>query len=90
MSELITVDISAESIVRYKKRVNMSRKDYEKYLAICEEHPRDIDNRLLAIAIKYDFEPSHDVIEDIADPEEVEFTLVTDKSQITTGDKEDE
>ncbi|MDL4914605.1 MAG: hypothetical protein QRY16_12645 [Enterobacterales bacterium endosymbiont of Blomia tropicalis] len=87
MSDFILVDISAEAKVRYKKRVNMKREDYEKYLSICEEWSGDTEEKIAEIAVEYGFFAENEDIEDIDDPENVEFEPVLAKKEITVEDK---
>ncbi|HEJ0422214.1 TPA: hypothetical protein SLO72_001270 [Citrobacter koseri] len=87
MSDFILVDISAEAKVRYKKRVNMKREDYEKYLSICEEWSGDTENKIAEIAVKYGFFADGEDIEDTDDPENVEFEPVLSTKDTTTEDK---
>ncbi|TQI78731.1 hypothetical protein FHU10_1228 [Serratia fonticola] len=74
----VKVDITAISRVRYSKVVDMEKEDYERYLAICdsETNCRESDKKLTEIAVKYGFEPCDDQIEDIDDPEDIEFDLI--------------
>ncbi|WP_431222235.1 hypothetical protein ACQ86O_17935 [Serratia sp. L9] len=75
----VKVNITATSTVRYSKTVEMNEVDYERYLAIChsEMNSREIDEEVKEIAVKYGFEPCDDQIEDIDDPEDIEFDLIS-------------
>ena len=85
MSDFVHVEISAEAKVRYEKNVLMSRADYQKYLDICEDSPKDIDDKVKAIAINYGFWANNSDIDGIDDPEYIEFKLIQNKQQNTEG-----
>lgn len=87
MSNFVLVDIRAESTVRYSKQVNMTREDYEKYLAICKEYPRDIDEQITEMVVNYGFFADADDIEDMDDPVEIEIVPVPDKQHPITSAK---
>lgn len=76
MSDLILIEISAEAKVHYTKRVNMKREDYEKYLAICEEWSGDTEEKIAEIAMEYGFFAETEDIDDINDPENIEFEVI--------------
>lgn len=78
MSDTVTVDIRARATAGLSKTVEMEKADYEKYLQICKERSsaRDIEEQIKEIALKYDFAVFDDDIEDIDDPEDIEFELV--------------
>lgn len=78
MSNTVSVVITARADVEFRKTVQMEKADYEKYLQICKERSfaRDIEEQIKEIALKYDFAVFDDDIEDIDDPEDIEFELV--------------
>ncbi|EBH2658016.1 hypothetical protein FKF99_14940 [Salmonella enterica] len=78
MSDTVTVVIQAEATARFSKMVEMEKADYDKYLQICEEwsSTHDVDEQIKEIALKYDFAVFDDDIEDIGEPEDIEFELV--------------
>lgn len=78
MKETVKVVIRAEATVRFRKIVEMDKADYDKYLQICEEwsSAREVDEQIKEIALKYDFDGGGDDIEDIDEPEDIEFELV--------------
>lgn len=78
MNDTVKVAIRAEATVRFEKIVEMEKADYDRYLKICEEWPsgREIEEQIKEIAFKYDFDDSADDINDIDEPEEIEFVLV--------------
>ncbi|EAY1319550.1 hypothetical protein O0466_000758 [Salmonella enterica] len=78
MSDTVTVDIRARATARYSKIVEMEKADYDKYLQICAEwsSAREVEEQIKEIALKYDFVVFDDNIEDIGEPEDIEFELV--------------
>ncbi|EJI5073111.1 hypothetical protein NE917_003047 [Salmonella enterica] len=56
----------------------MKKADYDKYLQICAEcsFAREIEERIREIANKYGFFGDGEDIEDIGEPEDIEFELV--------------
>lgn len=76
MNDLILIEISAEAKVRYTKRVNMKREDYEKYLALCEKWSGDTEDKIAEIAVEYGFFAEAEDIDDINDPENIEFEVI--------------
>ncbi|MEQ1964370.1 hypothetical protein ABLB69_14615 [Xenorhabdus khoisanae] len=80
MSDKITVVITAESIVRLRKRVEMDKSDYDKYEQLIKSDKKEyaINDELIEIAYKYGFDVDDDCIEDFDDLEEIEFTALDD------------
>lgn len=78
MSDTVKVIIQAESTVKFKKTVQMEKADYDKYLQICAEwsSAREVEEQIKEIAFKYNFDGGGDDIEDIGEPEDIEFELV--------------
>lgn len=78
MSDTVLVDITANMHVRLCKRVKMSKKDYERYIALCDSDTGDIesDKEIENIAQKYGFWGDIADIYDCEDPEEIEFELI--------------
>ncbi|ECG5643202.1 hypothetical protein E1K64_15780 [Salmonella enterica subsp. enterica serovar Poona] len=78
MSNTVEVVITARSAVEFRKTVQMEKVDYDKYLQICKERSsvREVEEQIKEIALKYDFAVFDDDIEDIDDPEDIEFELV--------------
>ncbi|EHL2772124.1 hypothetical protein KCE64_003394 [Salmonella enterica subsp. enterica serovar Hvittingfoss] len=78
MSDTVKVIIQAEATVKFRKTVEMEKADYDKYLQICEEwsSTREVEEQIKEIALKYDFDDGGDDIEDIGEPEDIEFELV--------------
>ncbi|ECY3258595.1 hypothetical protein AU577_18510 [Salmonella enterica subsp. enterica serovar Alachua] len=78
MNDTVKVAIRAEAIVRFEKIVEMEKADYDRYLKICEEWSsgREVEEQIKEIAFKYDFDDCADDINDIGEPEEIEFVLV--------------
>ncbi|EIX3973749.1 hypothetical protein MKB68_000239 [Salmonella enterica] len=56
----------------------MEKADYDRYLKICEEWSsgREVEEQIKGIAFKYDFDDGADDMDDIGEPEEIEFELV--------------
>ncbi|EDX4489652.1 hypothetical protein AHR05_002923 [Salmonella enterica subsp. salamae] len=56
----------------------MKKADYDKYLEVCEEWQSDleIEEQIKEIANKYGFFGDGEDIEDIGEPEDIEFELV--------------
>ncbi|HFD6590443.1 TPA: hypothetical protein ACF5KU_001912 [Salmonella enterica] len=56
----------------------MEKADYDKYLQICAEwsSAREVEEQTKEIAFKYNFDGGGDDIEDIGEPEDIEFELV--------------
>ncbi|ELS0678722.1 hypothetical protein R4311_003599 [Salmonella enterica] len=78
MNDTVKVVIQAEATVKFRKIVEMEKADYDRYLKICEEWSsgREVEEQIKEIAFKYDFDDGADDIEDIGEPEEIEFELV--------------
>ncbi|EAA7373004.1 hypothetical protein FHA84_22650 [Salmonella enterica subsp. enterica] len=78
MSDTVKVIIQAEATVKFKKTVQMEKADYDKYLQICAEwsSAREVEEQIKEIAFKYNFDGGGDDIEDIGEPEDIEFELV--------------
>lgn len=78
MGEKLKVNITASATVRYSKIVEMEKDDYDFYLENCRTQNdwRELDKSIEEIAFKYGFDPSIDNIEDIDDPEDIEFEVV--------------
>lgn len=78
MNDAVKVVISARATVRFRKIVEMEKADYDRYLRICEEWSsgREVEKQIKEIAFKYDFDGGGDDIDDIGEPEEIEFELV--------------
>lgn len=78
MNDTVKVVIQAEATARFSKTVEMEKTDYDKYLQICEEctSASEVEEQIKEIAIKYDFHGDGDDIENIGDPEDIEFELV--------------
>ncbi|EMK8626499.1 hypothetical protein V9M40_003498 [Salmonella enterica subsp. enterica serovar Newport] len=78
MSDTVKVIIQAEATVKFKKTVQMEKADYDKYLQICAEwsSAREVEEQIKEIAFKYNFDGGGDDIEDIDEPEDIEFELV--------------
>ncbi|HCJ1778886.1 TPA: hypothetical protein NQQ36_004653 [Salmonella enterica] len=78
MNDTVKVAIRAEATVRFEKIVEMEKADYGRYLKICEEWSsgREVDEQIKEIAFKYGFDDGADNIDDIGEPEEIEFELV--------------
>ncbi|EBV7096515.1 hypothetical protein AAQ05_004427 [Salmonella enterica subsp. diarizonae] len=78
MSNTVSVVITARADVEFRKTVQMEKVDYDKYLQICAERSsaREVEERIKEIALKYDFVVFDDDIEDIGEPEDIEFELV--------------
>ncbi|EBK1011015.1 hypothetical protein L2D25_15290 [Salmonella enterica subsp. enterica serovar Muenchen] len=78
MNDTVKVAIRAEATVRFEKIVEMEKADYDRYLKICEEWSsgREVEEQIKEIAFKYDFDGGGDDIDDIGEPEEIEFELV--------------
>ncbi|KFK92754.1 MULTISPECIES: hypothetical protein [unclassified Serratia (in: enterobacteria)] len=74
----LKINITATATVRYSKTVEMEEADYKRYLTICDSDlsSREIDQEVTELAIKYGFEPCDDQIEDINDPEDIEFDVI--------------
>ncbi|EIA5671479.1 TPA: hypothetical protein SMN72_000687 [Proteus mirabilis] len=75
MSDLITVDISAEAKVYYRRRVRMKQEDYVRYLSICDYGGEDAE--IYEIAEKYHFFADCEDIVRIDEPEDIEFSEVS-------------
>ncbi|WP_080246856.1 hypothetical protein [Salmonella enterica] len=78
MSDTVKVIIQAEATVKFKKTVQMEKADYDKYLQICAEwsSAREVEEQIKEIAFRYNFDGGGDDIEDIDEPEDIEFELV--------------
>ncbi|MDJ6853139.1 hypothetical protein LED50_27710 [Salmonella enterica] len=78
MSNTVRVVITARATAKFSKTVQMEKTDYDKYLQICAEwsSAREVEEQIKEIAFKYGFEGYDDDIEDIDDPEYIEFELV--------------
>lgn len=78
MSDTVKVIIQAEATVKFKKTVQMEKADYDKYLQTCAEwsSAREVEEQIKEIAFKYNFDGGGDDIEDIGEPEDIEFELV--------------
>ncbi len=78
MSDTVKVIIQAEATVKFKKTVQMEKADYDKYLQICAEwsSAREVEEQIKEIVFKYNFDGGGDDIEDIGEPEDIEFELV--------------
>ncbi|EAO5523858.1 hypothetical protein G3755_004072 [Salmonella enterica] len=78
MSNTVRVVITARATAKFSKTVQMEKTDYDKYLQICAEwsSTREVEEQIKEIAFKYDFAVFDDDIEDIDDPEYIEFELV--------------
>ncbi|ELF4897838.1 hypothetical protein SMZ59_005263 [Salmonella enterica] len=78
MSNTVSVVITARADVEFRKTVQMEKADYDKYLQICAEwsSDREVEEQIKEIALKYDFVVFDDDIEDIGEPEDIEFELV--------------
>ncbi|EAA6914955.1 hypothetical protein DRX41_04710 [Salmonella enterica subsp. enterica] len=78
MSDTVKVIIQAEATVKFRKMVEMEKADYDKYLQICKEwsSAREVEEQIKEIAFKYGFDDGSDDIEDIGEPEDIEFELV--------------
>ncbi|EEK8237776.1 hypothetical protein WB926_005004 [Salmonella enterica] len=78
MNDTVKVAISARATVRFRKIVEMEKADYDRYLKICEEWSsgREVEKQIKEIAFKYDFDDGGDDIDDIDEPEDIEFELV--------------
>ncbi|EAP9507712.1 hypothetical protein DY703_14610 [Salmonella enterica] len=78
MSDTVKVIIQAEAAVKFKKTVEMKKADYDKYLEVCEEWQSDleVEGQIKEIANKYGFFGDGEDIEDIGEPEDIEFELV--------------
>ncbi|EDX0372936.1 hypothetical protein GTL21_003631 [Salmonella enterica] len=78
MSDTVKVTIQAEATVKFKKTVQMEKADYDKYLQICAEwsSAREVEEQIKEIAFRYNFDGGGDDIEDIGEPEDIEFELV--------------
>ncbi|ECU9383715.1 hypothetical protein CKQ16_10225 [Salmonella enterica subsp. enterica serovar Newport] len=78
MSNTVRVDITARAAVEFRKTVEMEKADYDKYLQICAEwsSAREVEEQIKEIALKYNFAVFDDDIEDIDDPEDIEFELI--------------
>ncbi|EAP7663003.1 hypothetical protein GEM17_21450 [Salmonella enterica] len=78
MSDTVKVIIQAEATVKFKKTVQMEKADYDKYLQICAEwsSAREVEEQIKEIAFRYNFDGGGDDIEDIGEPEDIEFELV--------------
>ncbi|OQM40542.1 hypothetical protein [Citrobacter braakii] len=78
MSNTVSVVITARADVEFRKTVQMEKADYDKYLQICAEwsSAREVEEQIKEIALKYDFVVFDDDIEDISEPEDIEFELV--------------
>lgn len=78
MSNTVRVVITARATAKFSKTVQMEKTDYDKYLQICAEwsSTREVEEQIKEIALKYDFAVFDDDIEDIDDPEYIEFELV--------------
>ncbi|EAM7825846.1 hypothetical protein OIG56_004079 [Salmonella enterica] len=78
MSNTVRVVITARATAIFSKTVQMEKADYDKYLQICEEwsSTREVEEQIKEIALKYDFDDGGDDIEDIGEPEDIEFELV--------------
>ncbi|EGL6630133.1 hypothetical protein IMT69_002129 [Salmonella enterica] len=78
MNDTVKVVIQAEATVKFSKTVEMKKSDYDHYLKICAEwsSAREVEERIKEIALKYDFDGGGDDIEDIGEPEDIEFELV--------------
>lgn len=77
MSNTVSVVITARADVEFRKTVQMEKADYDKYLQICAERSsdREVEEQIKEIALKYDFVVFDDDIEDIGEPEDIEFEL---------------
>lgn len=78
MSNTVRVVITARATAKFSKTVQMEKADYDKYLQICAEwsSTREVEEQIKEIALKYDFDDGGDDIEDIGEPEDIEFELV--------------
>ncbi|EDU9359286.1 hypothetical protein NN677_003452 [Salmonella enterica] len=78
MSNTVRVVITARATAKFSKTVQMEKADYDKYLQICAEwsSAREVEEQIKEIALKYDFDDGGDDIEDIGEPEDIEFELV--------------
>ncbi|EAZ4078289.1 hypothetical protein B9W89_14395 [Salmonella enterica] len=78
MNDTVKVVITARSAVEFRKTVVMKKADYDLYLKICEEwsSAREVEEQIKEIAFKYGFDGDGDNIEDIGEPEDIEFELV--------------
>ncbi|EAQ4376636.1 hypothetical protein E9973_06300 [Salmonella enterica] len=78
MNDTVKVVITARSAVEFRKTVVMKKADYDLYLKICEEwsSASEVDEQIKEIALKYGFDGGGDDIEDIDEPEDIEFELV--------------
>ncbi|EGP2155140.1 hypothetical protein ITP77_001747 [Salmonella enterica subsp. enterica serovar Java] len=78
MSNTVRVVITARATAKFSKTVQMEKTDYDKYLQICAEwsSTREVEEQIKEIAFKYDFAVFDDDIEDIDDPEYIEFEIV--------------
>ncbi|EDJ1431585.1 hypothetical protein AB6J24_001089 [Salmonella enterica] len=78
MNDTVKVVITARSAVEFRKTVVMKKADYDLYLKICTEwsSAREVEEQIKEIAFKYGFDGNGDNIEDIDDPEDIEFELV--------------
>ncbi|ECV5893716.1 hypothetical protein F2K41_09950 [Salmonella enterica subsp. enterica] len=78
MSDTVKVIIQAEATVKFKKTVQMEKADYDKYLQTCAEwsSAREVEEQIKEIAFRYNFDGGGDDIEDIDEPEDIEFELV--------------
>ncbi|EEJ8782786.1 hypothetical protein QG78_001942 [Salmonella enterica subsp. enterica] len=78
MSNTVEVVITARGTVEFRKTVQMEKADYDKYLQICAEwsSAREVEEQIKEIAFKYNFDGGGDDIEDIGEPEDIEFELV--------------
>ncbi|ENL1954749.1 hypothetical protein AB4V24_002989 [Salmonella enterica] len=78
MNDTVKVVITARSAVEFRKTVVMKKADYDLYLKICTEwsSAREVEEQIKEIAFKYGFDGDGDNIEDIDDPEDIEFELV--------------
>lgn len=78
MSNTVRIVITARADVKFRKTVEMEKADYDKYLQICKgwSSAREVEEQIKEIAFKYDFDDGGDDIEDIGEPEDIEFELV--------------
>ncbi|ECX9222991.1 hypothetical protein RJP41_002932 [Salmonella enterica] len=78
MNDTVKVVITARSTVEFRKTVVMEKADYDHYLKICTEwsSAREVEEQIKEIAFKYGFNGGGDDIEDIDEPEDIEFELV--------------
>ncbi|ENR3786325.1 hypothetical protein ACEVK2_002730 [Salmonella enterica] len=78
MNDTVKVVIRAEASVKFRKTVVMEKADYDRYLKICTEwsSAREVEEQIKEIAFKYGFDGGGDDIEDIDEPEDIEFELV--------------